>query len=67
MRYERNSRKILKRLRAEGWTLENVSGSHHKFAHPDRSGIVSVPHPKRDLTIGTAASIYRQAGWEPER
>ena len=61
---ERNSRKIIRRLEREGWTLQNVRGSHHKFAHPDKPGIVSVVHPKRELPIGTAASIYRQAGWE---
>ncbi len=25
--------------------------------------IVTVPHPERDLPLGTVRSIYRQAGW----
>ncbi|MES9901938.1 MAG: type II toxin-antitoxin system HicA family toxin, partial [Sedimenticola sp.] len=25
---------------------------------------VTLPHPKKDLPIGTLRSIYRQTGWE---
>jgi len=28
------------------------------------TGAVTVPHPKKDLPIGTLRSIYRQAGWQ---
>ncbi|SDP58120.1 type II toxin-antitoxin system HicA family toxin [Phyllobacterium sp. OV277] len=58
---ERDSRKIIKRLKAEGFELVSVSGSHHKF----RKGSLTliVPHPKRDLPIGTARSIAKDAGW----
>ena len=59
---ERNSRRILKRLRREGWELENVEGSHHKMRHLD-GRIVIVPHPKKDLPTGTARAIAKQAGW----
>jgi len=24
---------------------------------------VTVPHPKRDLPVGTVRAIYKQAGW----
>jgi len=58
------SREIIKRLKAEGWELVAVTGSHHKFKHPGRSGYVTVIHPKHELPIGTLRSIYRQAGWE---
>ena len=56
-----NSRTIVKRLLDEGWTIVSVKGSHHKF----RKGTVSliVPHPKRDLPLGTARSIAKMAGW----
>lgn len=58
---ERNSKAIIKRLRSEGWELVATRGSHHKF----RRGAVTlvVPHPKKDLPIGTARSIARMAGW----
>lgn len=58
---ERDSKQIVKRLRAEGFELISVTGSHHKF----RKGSVTVivPHPKKDLPIGTARSIAKIAGW----
>jgi predicted RNA binding protein YcfA (HicA-like mRNA interferase family) len=62
---ERNSREILKRLRREGWSDAGSSGSHHKFRHPDGRTII-VPHPKKNLPIGTARSIAKHAGWLEE-
>lgn len=58
---ERDSRKIIKRLEREGFTLVKVSGSHHKFRKGEKT--VIVPHPKKDLPLGTARNIARQAGW----
>ena len=60
---ERDSRKIIRRLQRDGWTLARVVGSHHQFRHPNRPGTVTVPHPNKDLSDGTVYSIYRQAGW----
>ena len=58
---ERNSKHIVKRLEAEGWALVSVKGSHHKFR---KGGVtVIVPHPKKDLPLGTARSIAKMAGW----
>lgn len=62
MRIERNSRDIVKRLLADGFELVAVKGSHHKFRKGDRT--VIVPHPKRDLPLGTARNIARMAGWD---
>jgi predicted RNA binding protein YcfA (HicA-like mRNA interferase family) len=61
MRMERDSKKIVKRLKDEGFELISVSGSHHKF----RKGPITVivPHPKKDLPTGTARAIAKQAGW----
>jgi predicted RNA binding protein YcfA (HicA-like mRNA interferase family) len=58
---ERDSKRIIKRLLAEGFERVAVKGSHHKFRKGSR--IVVVPHPKRDLPLGTARSIARMAGW----
>ena len=57
----RNSRDIVRRLKAEGFALVSIKGSHHKF----RKGAITVivPHPKKDLPLGTARSIARQVGW----
>jgi predicted RNA binding protein YcfA (HicA-like mRNA interferase family) len=37
------------------------AGSHKQFKHPVKKGRVTVPHPKRDLPVGTLKSIERQA------
>lgn len=58
------SRDIIAKLAADGWREVRQKGSHKQFAHPDRTGRVTVPHPKQDIPKGTLRSIYRQAGWE---
>lgn len=63
MHFERNSRKLIRLLERDGWYLVEVRGDHNKFKHPTRSGRVTVPHPNKDIAIGTLRSVYRQAGW----
>lgn len=62
---ERDSKRIVRRLVAEGFELASVKGSHHKFVRREGAlvRIVIVPHPKKDLPTGTARAIARQAGW----
>lgn len=55
---------LIKRMTRAGWRLERVRGSHHVFKHPERPGIVVVPHPKKELGKGLVAAILRQAGLE---
>ncbi|MBV8667024.1 MAG: type II toxin-antitoxin system HicA family toxin [Burkholderiaceae bacterium] len=57
-----NSASIIKLIEADGWFQVRVTGSHHHFKHATRPGLVTVPHPKKDLPKGTCASILRQAG-----
>jgi predicted RNA binding protein YcfA (HicA-like mRNA interferase family) len=57
-----NSRDIIRALERDGWRLTRTTGSHHHFNHPTKPGIVTVPHPRRDLPIGTLRSIERQSG-----
>jgi len=57
-----NGRKIIARLKEDGWELVHIKGSHHQYKHPRKPGRVTVPHPGRDLPTGTVRSIYRQAG-----
>jgi predicted RNA binding protein YcfA (HicA-like mRNA interferase family) len=59
-----NSADVIRRLQADGWALHHVKGSHHQFKHPHRPGKVTVPHPRKDLPVGTLRGIFRQAGWE---
>ena len=57
-----NSADIIKRLKADGWFVVHVVGSHHQFRHPSKPGKVTVPHPKKDLPLPTVRSILKQAG-----
>ena len=58
-----DSREVIRKLKADGWVLVRTKGSHHQFKHPDRPGLVTVPHPKRDFPAGTLKAIMKQAGW----
>lgn len=60
MKLETNSTKLLKVLLAEGYEEVSKRGSHLKLRKGDRT--VILPHPKKDLPLGTVRSIYRQAG-----
>jgi len=57
-----SSREVIKRLKADGWYETGHEGSHVQFKHPVKPGRVTVPHPKRDIPIGTLRSIEKQAG-----
>lgn len=61
-----NSRDVIRALKANGWAQVAQKGSHVQFKHPSRPGRVTVPHPKRDLPVGTLRSIARQAGLRME-
>jgi predicted RNA binding protein YcfA (HicA-like mRNA interferase family) len=57
-----SSREVIRALKADGWKLVRVTGSHHHFRHPCRPGVVTVAHPQKDVKIGTLRSIERQSG-----
>lgn len=57
-----SSKELIKILEDDGWFFVGAEGSHHQFKHPVKKGRVTVPHPKKEITPGTANSILRQAG-----
>ena len=57
-----HSRDVMKQLEKAGWYEVNQVGSHKQFNHPTKRGRVTVPHPNRDIPIGTLKSIEKQAG-----
>ena len=63
MLLERNSRKIMARLKSDGWREVSCEGSHHKMRHPCKPFPIIVPHPKKDIPPGTARQIAKAAGW----
>jgi predicted RNA binding protein YcfA (HicA-like mRNA interferase family) len=57
-----DSRKIIKILEKDGWYRADQAGSHIQFRHPTKKGRVTLPHPKKDIPVGTLRSIERQSG-----
>ena len=57
-----SSREVIRRLREDGWFEVAQAGSHKQFKHGAKAGRVTVPHPVRDIPIGTLRSIEKQAG-----
>jgi predicted RNA binding protein YcfA (HicA-like mRNA interferase family) len=64
---------LIRELKAAGWVLDRVRGSHHVFKHTERPGHIIVPHEKhahglasqtrgKDLGTGLVAAIRKQAG-----
>lgn len=58
-----SSTEVIRRLRKDGWELTRTKGSHHQFTHPHKPGRVTLPHPVRDIPIGTLRSVFVQADW----
>jgi len=57
-----NSTELMKMLTKAGWVEVRVRGSHHQFKHPLHKEVITVPHPKKDLPIGTVNGILKVAG-----
>jgi predicted RNA binding protein YcfA (HicA-like mRNA interferase family) len=57
-----SSREVIRELRKDGWYEVSQAGSHKQFKHATKNGRVTVPHPKRNIPIGTLKSIEKQAG-----
>jgi predicted RNA binding protein YcfA (HicA-like mRNA interferase family) len=56
------STELIEMIKDAGWTLNRINGSHHHFHHLTKKGIVTIPHPVKDMDPKTANSIKRQAG-----
>ena len=57
------SRDVINKLKEQGWYEVSQVGSHKQFKHAAKKGRVTVPHPNRDIPIGTLKSIAKQAGF----
>ena len=59
------SAEVIRVLQEHGFVFVSQKGSHTKYRNATgRSAIV--PHPKKELPIGTTRSIIRQAGLAPK-
>jgi predicted RNA binding protein YcfA (HicA-like mRNA interferase family) len=56
-----NGKEIIKKLKAQGWEIKSINGSHHQMI---KDGVkVTVPvHGTHDVKIKTLLSIEKQAG-----
>jgi predicted RNA binding protein YcfA (HicA-like mRNA interferase family) len=61
-----SSREIIRLLEDDGWYEVRVTGSHHHFKHMEKSGIVTLPHPKKHIGKGLLNSILKQAKLKEE-
>lgn len=57
-----SSREVFRILADNGWYEVRCTGDHHQFVHPSKPGLVTVPHPKKDIPKRTLISIGKQSG-----
>lgn len=55
-------REIEKIVLDDGWTLVDISGSHHQYKHPLKPGKVTIPNHRGDIPKRVVNSILKQAG-----
>ena len=59
------STEVIRVLQAHGFSFVTQRGSHAKYKNT--AGLTAiVPHPQKELPIGTTRSIVRQAGLTPQ-
>lgn len=56
------AKEVEKLIKADGWVLHSVIGSHYHYKHPEKTGRVTIPFHKGDIPKGTLNSILKQAG-----
>ena len=61
-----SSREVIRMLKDDGWYEERVTGSHYHFKHFEKTGIVTVPHPRKQIGKGLLNSILKQAKLKEE-
>ncbi|MEO5363556.1 MAG: type II toxin-antitoxin system HicA family toxin [Magnetococcus sp. DMHC-8] len=56
-----NGHEVIAQMKAAGWKLDRIAGSHHVLVKDGRAIPVPV-HGKQDLGDGLLSAIQRQAG-----
>jgi predicted RNA binding protein YcfA (HicA-like mRNA interferase family) len=57
-----DSTRIISKLKKDRWSQAAWKDSHAQFKHSTKKCRVTVPHPKKDLPMGTIISIEKQSG-----
>lgn len=61
---EFNSRKLLKLLEKDGWSIKRTNGDHVIMKKAGAKHPIVLTHPRKDLPIGLVRRIYKDAGWD---
>jgi len=56
------AKEFIKLLENDGWYEVSQSGSHRKYKHDVKPGVVIIPMHGGNLKIGTQNNIMKQAG-----
>jgi predicted RNA binding protein YcfA (HicA-like mRNA interferase family) len=54
-------KEVISKLKADGWRLDRINGSHHIMVKDGRAVPVPV-HGSRDLGVGLISVVARQTG-----
>ena len=57
----KTARQMEKIIKKDGWYQVDSNGSHRKYRHPTKKGIVTISFHPGDLKKKTENSIYKQA------
>ncbi|SFU74899.1 Predicted RNA binding protein YcfA, dsRBD-like fold, HicA-like mRNA interferase family [Xenorhabdus koppenhoeferi] len=61
-----SSGELIKQIKACGWELVRINGSHHVFEKSEERFPLVIPHPRKDIAIGTLNKLLnkllKQAG-----
>ena len=60
-----HSRELINLIKANGYEHVGGKGSHRKYRNKDGNH-VTVPHPVKDIPVGTLKSILKKAGLEDQ-
>lgn len=57
-----SSDELIRKIKAVGWVHVRTTGSHHVFEKEGEPLPMVIPHPRKDLAIGTLHKLLKQAG-----
>ncbi len=58
----KTSKEMIAIIEADGWTPDRIRGDHHQFVHKTKPGLVTIPHPEKNLGSWLINKILTQAG-----
>ena len=55
-------KELMKKLKADGWYVDRIHGSHHVMLHPMKPEEIVVPMHRKDIPAGLLHAIMKKAG-----